>query len=128
MAKKKELRHGEVCIDAYLIRKLLAAKHAEDVLVPECKDGPTQGGSHRRMDAWVMSKSWANPCVTGYEIKVSRSDFLGDEKWRTYLPLCNEFYFVAPSGIIEPDELPPEAGLLCVSSTGTVLFRKKKPT
>jgi hypothetical protein len=107
---------------------LLAIKHSEDVFVPECKDGPTHYTGHLRMDAWVMKKSWAKPLVTVYEIKVSRSDFMGDEKWRYYLPFCNEFYFVCPTGLILPNECPPEAGLLYVSKTGGKLFKKKKPS
>lgn len=75
-----------------------------------------------------MAKSWANPCVTGYEVKVSRADFIGDNKWPGYLPLCNQFYFVAPKGIIDPTELSPDAGLLQVAGdgSGTRLITKKK--
>ena len=111
---------------AFAILKLLAAKHAGDVFVPECKDGPTAYGSHRRMDAWVMNRSWANACVTGYEIKVNRSDFLKDEKWRDYLPLCNCFYFVCPRGLIAIEEVPEGAGLMYVAKTGTRLYTKRK--
>lgn len=60
---------------------LLAARHVNDVFIPECKDGPTQSGSHLRMDAWAMNKSWAHPCAIGYEVKVTRADFIGDNKW-----------------------------------------------
>ncbi len=112
-------------MSARTILDLLREKHAEDVFVPECKGGPTWGGEHSRLDAWVMKKSWAHPLVIGYEIKVSRSDFINDQKWHNYLPYCNEFYFVAPQGIINASELPPEAGLLTVASTGTRLFKKK---
>jgi hypothetical protein len=78
------------------------------------------------MDAWVMLKQWSSPCCIGYEIKVDRADFLRDEKWPGYLPLCNRFYFVAPPEVIRPEELPPEAGLLRVSNTGAKLYQKKK--
>lgn len=105
---------------------LLAQKHSTDVFVPECKDGPTHGASHVRLDAWVLSSSWAHPCVTGYEIKISRSDFLQDQKWPSYLDLCNQLYFVCPTGLIAPTELPAEVGLMWVSKTGTRLYTKKK--
>ncbi len=105
---------------------LLKCRHGADVFVPECKDGPTQGCRHLRMDGWAMKKSWAHPLVTAYEIKVTRSDFMGDEKWRGYLPYCNEFYFAAPPGIIDPKELPDEAGLLITSKNGSRLFKKKR--
>jgi len=55
--------------------------------------------------------------VYGYEVKVSRADFASDKKWRSYVPFFNRFYFATPKGIIEPEELPPEIGLLeCVSA------------
>jgi hypothetical protein len=81
------------------------------------------------MDAWVMNRSWAHPCYTVYEIKVSRSDFLNDKKWRHYLPYCNEFFFVAPKGLIQIAELPPEAGLLELlgGADGRRLVRRKQP-
>jgi hypothetical protein len=65
-------------MNSYEIITLLKQKHYDDIFIPECKDGPTQLGSHLRMDAWVMKKSWANSCFIGYEEKVSRSDFLQD--------------------------------------------------
>jgi len=40
-----------------------------------------------------MPRPLLNPACTGYDIKISRSDFLGDEKWTGYLPLCNLLYF-----------------------------------
>lgn len=105
---------------------LLADKHAGDVFVRECKNGPSQMTTHLRIDAWAMKRSWSKPCVTAYEVKVSRADFLRDDKWPGYLPYSNQFYFVAPSGVVLPDELPAEVGLLLVSQTGTKLYTKKK--
>lgn len=112
---------------AYEITKLLATRHAGDIFVPECKDGPTQNDHHIRLDAWAMNRSWRHMCLSGYEIKVSRSDFISDHKWQGYLNLCNEFWFVAPPGIISKNELPLEVGLLEVSKTGGRLFAKKRP-
>jgi hypothetical protein len=108
------------------IIELLASRHWQDIFVSECKNGSSDGG-HLRLDGWAMKKSWVHPLTIGYEVKVSRSDFVGDEKWRGYLQYCNEFYFVCPSGLIRPDELPDDTGLLWVAKTGTRLFRKKKP-
>lgn len=105
---------------------LLAEKHAGDVFVPECKSGPTQSGSHDRLDAWVMPKSWAHPDVIGYEVKVDRADFMRDQKWPRYLDLCNLLYFVAPRGVIFPSELPVEVGLMEVSTGGRRIITKRK--
>lgn len=108
--------------------ELLALKHCEDIFVEECKNGPSLygGGSHSRLDAWAMKRSWANPCMIGYEIKVSRADFMQDDKWHLYLPLCNQFYFVCPPQMIQPDELPPEVGLMWCSANSNRLYTKKK--
>ena len=109
------------------VLSLLKRKHVADLFVPECKSGPTLGTTHVRLDAWVMPRSWQHRRCTGYEIKVSRSDFLGDNKMREYLSLCNSFYVVAPAGVVlDPSELIPEAGLLQVSSGGNRLITKKK--
>ncbi len=105
---------------------LLEAKHEKDVFVPECKDGPTWGTSHMRMDAWAMRRSWSRPCVWAYEIKVSRSDFTGDRKYQGVYQCCNEFYWVCPPGLIRPEEVDDAAGLLWGSMSGSKLFTKKK--
>jgi len=105
----------------------IRAKHAEDVVVPECKTGPSQCASmFRIMDAWVMPKSWAHPDCTAYEIKVARNDFVNDRKWPQYLPYCNYFYFACPKDVIRPEELPPEAGLYyACGSSGRLIIKKK---
>jgi len=108
------------------ILKLLRRKHALDFFLTEVKNGRSQDVSHLRMDAWAMRISWANPRVTAYEIKVSRGDFLKDQKWTAYLPFCNYFYFVSPPGVISKEEVGPEAGLMHVSRTGTRLYTKKR--
>jgi len=128
MAKKKaKTKKSSIKITSGDIEYLLKAKHAEDVFVPQCKTGATfSGGRVHILDAWVMKKSWAHPLTTGYEIKVSRGDFLQDDKWRSYLPFCNAFYFVCPTGMIKPEELPDDTGLIYVSNTGTKLYTKKK--
>ena len=113
-------------ITAYNIKKLLETRHSKDVYVSECKNGSTWFQNHLRLDGLAIARSWANPVVTGYEIKVSRSDFMADEKWHMYLTYCNIFYFVCPTGLIQPEELPENIGLLWVSKTGTRLYKKKK--
>jgi hypothetical protein len=100
------------------IQKALALKHVKDVCVFECKNGPTWTGSHKRLDAWVMLKTWSPPTTIGYEIKVSRHDFDQDQKWMGYLGLCNQFYFVCPAGLIKAVDLPKGIGLIWYSSSG----------
>ena len=113
-------------ITANTILKALWTKHIEDVFISECKVGPSRHRGCPRLDAWAMKKSWASPLTTGYEIKVSRSDFLNDTKWASYLLYCNELYFVCPAKIILVEEVPEQCGLMYISSTGTRLYIKKK--
>lgn len=107
------------------ILKLLEKRHLDDFFLKEVKNGPSIDG-YLRLDAWAMKKSWSHPKSIGYEIKVSRQDFLNDNKWHGYLNYCNEFYFVCLDGTIDKSELPTEVGLITISSNGSKLFTKKK--
>ena len=98
-----------------------------DMFFASVKNGPTHIGSNLLiMDAVAIKKSWKNPCITGYEIKVSRSDFVRDEKWHGYLQYCHQFYFVCPVGMIKPEELPPEVGLIYYNPDKDCLSTKRK--
>ena len=113
-------------INSYDILKLLENKHADDLFVTECKNGSTWLQNHFRVDAWSMKKSWANPCFTAYEIKISRSDFQRDCKYPEYFKMCNNFYFVCPPKLINVSEIPLEAGLIYTSNNVNSLVTKKK--
>jgi hypothetical protein len=106
------------------ITQVLAAQHTNDVFVAECKDGPTQCATHNRLDVWVMNRSWSRPLVVGYEIKVSRSDFGQDNKWHTYLELCNQLFFVCPKGLIKPEEVPDGVGLKYATAKRALVVKK----
>ncbi len=107
-------------MNASKIVDLLSTRHEKDVFISEL--GIRDTG--KVMDSWALIRHYPMSCV-GYEIKVSRQDFANDEKWRGYLPFCNRFYFVCPSKLILPEELPEDTGLLWVASTGSRLYRKK---
>lgn len=68
----------------------------------------------RRCDFWQLevqaSKGYR---AVAYEIKVSRSDFRRDSaiKQREARLYSDRFYYVAPAGLIRPDEIPDWAGL-----------------
>jgi hypothetical protein len=85
----------------------------------------------RRLDAWAFHL-WPSGGYqpTGFEIKTSRSDFLLDVKTPAkrvrYLELCQFFYYVTPSGLVQPHEVPDEIGLIWVDERGCRL-KKKAP-
>lgn len=75
----------------------------------------------QRADVIEIKPSYNRFLFTIYEVKVSRSDFLGDirsGKWRGYLGHCHRFYFAVPSGMINKKEVPEEAGLIVRGETG----------
>ncbi|RZJ08321.1 MAG: hypothetical protein EOP39_14125 [Rubrivivax sp.] len=62
-----------------------------------------------------------------HEIKVNRSDLLGElrrpDKSAAYRALCGQCWFVIRAGIAEPEEIPPEYGVLIGHSTHLELAR-----
>lgn len=106
------------------IKVALAEKHSRDFFIPECKNGstyfpPAQG--LLKFDGLAIRKSYTQPCITIYEIKVSRGDFLQDPKWHLYLQYCNEFYFVVPKGLVKKEEIPE-------GSSGLIYYDPEKGT
>lgn len=65
-----------------------------------------------RIDALLVDVTtrWAR----GFEIKVSRTDFLRDEKWQRCSEFCSSLSIVCPSGLIAKEEVPDPFGLLYV--------------
>lgn len=110
--------------------RLLADRHSGDVFVPHCKNGPTNtiGSKVLILDGWALLSTWSPLTSVGYEVKCSRSDWLKDNKWTNYLPLCHLFYLVAPVGVIDASELPDGVGLLqpIGQGTGMRLVMKRK--
>jgi len=107
-------------IDAKQIIELLDAYHdaKEWAFFEELRIGTGFGkDSEQRLDAWAIhyhpSKKNVVRC---YEIKVSKSDFKKELesplKRRPGIRLSNEFYFIAPAGIIDHALIPPECGLM----------------
>ena len=62
-----------------------------------------------------------------HEIKVSRADLLGElrrpAKSAAYRALCGQCWFVIKAGIAEPEEIPPEYGVLIGHATHLELAR-----
>jgi hypothetical protein len=109
------------------IKHALSKRHTDDFFATEVKNGPSHSSNDLLiMDAFAMKKSWANPCLSGYEIKVSRADFQKDTKWPGYLNYCNQFSFVCPTGLIQLEELPDEVGLIYYNPDKQTLYTKRK--
>jgi hypothetical protein len=65
----------------------------------------------------------------GYEVKVSRGDFLGElkqpEKTRRSATCCSHFFFAVPSGLVKPTEIPDPYGLITVGPKGGARIAKR---
>lgn len=111
------------------IKIALAKKHCRDFFLTEVKSGPTQlarPGDLKILDCLAIRKSWTAPCFTGYEVKISRGDFLRDAKFYTYEELCNCLYIVCPKGMIDRTELPESIGLMYYDLEKNTLTTRKK--
>lgn len=64
--------------------------------------------------------------MLGFEVKVSRSDWLRDKKVIDYLPMCHYLYIVAPKGIVEHSELSDGIGLMEPIGDGSRLVIRRK--
>jgi hypothetical protein len=114
-------------VRADMVKQALAKRHWQDFFLTEVKNGATHTNNELlKMDAMAIKKSWANPCITGYEVKVDRSDFTRDNKWPGYMAYCNQFSFVCQTGLIQPDELPIEVGLIYYNPEKHSLTTKRK--
>ena len=70
-------------------------------------------------------EAYLNPVV--HEIKVRRADLLSDlrhaPKRAAYLQLSSECWYVLAEGIAQPDEIPPECGVMIASPRGLEVAR-----
>ncbi len=76
----------------------------------------------RRVDALVLGRG--NETAIFAEVKVSRQDFTHElddtDKRQMALDLGSQYYFAAQVGLIKPDEIPPECGLLEMGIDGKI--------
>lgn len=102
---------------AQLARKLIATKFAAPEWATMFEVAPKTGGGTRYADA-VAVNLWQSRghAVHGFEIKVSRSDWLRElkdpAKAEEIQRFCDYWTIVAPKGVVVDGELPPTWGLL----------------
>lgn len=71
----------------------------------------------QRIDLWVLNCYPSRKFEKiAFEVKISRSDFLHEintpDKRKAALELSNYYYFATPKGLVKPEEIPPECGLV----------------
>ncbi len=116
-------------VTSYDIKVALSDYNVKDYFITECKTDSTYFAGPQGLlifDGLAIKKSYTQPCITGYEIKISRSDFQRDNKYHLYLQYCNEFYFVVPAGMLKKEEIPDDMGLIYYYPETGRLVKKKK--
>lgn len=102
---------------AQLARQLIAAKFAAPEWATMFEVAPRTGGGTRYADA-VAVNLWQSRghAVHGFEIKVSRGDWLRElkdpAKAEEIQRFCDYWTIVAPKGVVADGELPPTWGML----------------
>ena len=117
------------------VKKAIAEMHTAPqwAFFPEMRIGTGYGKDvQQSIDAWAMNLYPADGLIrVSYEVKVSRGDFLAElkqpQKRKHALLVSNRFYFAAPKGLIKPEELPAEAGLIEVLDNGRAHTRIHAP-
>ena len=83
----------------------------------------------RRADMMAID---ARGILTIVEIKVSKADLLGDQKWPEYLDYCDRFFWAVPAGFnlgfFEAEGLGPEVSGLIVADRYDAAVIREAPT
>lgn len=116
---------AKVKIRADVIKYALSKRHSDELFLTEVKTGPSTMSETLRFDALSIKLSWTKPCFTGYEVKVSRNDFLHDDKFIHYRKYCHRLYIVCPKEMIKPEEVPEDIGLMYYNPDRETLFIKR---
>ncbi len=92
---------------------------------PRCKVAVSEvpsGFNGEMPDAIGFCYDYHYECSVMVEVKVSRSDFLNDKKKPhrngTTVGMGNYRYYMCPTDLIKPEELPDKFGLIYVNSRG----------
>ena len=96
--------------------------HAHDLTA--MAEVPLDGG--RRVDLMALGPRGEIVIV---EIKVSRADLLGDDKWFEYLAHCDRYYWAVPAGfdvspLDGPPFLPERTGIIIADRYGAAIIRE----
>lgn len=130
----QESREERVNITEHQVLTALKTKYPPPAYAFFAHVGNSTGFATRIADAIVMSLYPSRGLtIAGFEIKVSRSDWLRERsdpaKAEAIAQHCDHWWIAAAAGVVNPDELPPNWGLIVAKSTGTgpdVLLRVRR--
>lgn len=117
------------------VQACLKARHPQPewIFATEFSIDPGFAKRQRRIDGLAFNcYPSKGHLLVGYEVKVSRSDFLHElkqpEKRQRAVAYTDEFYFAVPLGLVHPSEVPDDCGLVeCWMLDGRAMSRRRKP-
>ena len=120
------MKHADLCKLAlvWLKRPYSRGGHGCKVAIDECKTG--WGGEIPDAIGYCYTGQPVRDGTVLVECKVSRADFLADmaKPHRHSGGVGNWRYYMAPEGVISPDELPAKWGLVEVNARGHLKVRR----
>lgn len=114
------------------IKKILLQKYSKKNYL--CfTEMPTVTGHKKKnyIDFYTIGV-WKNDSIVGYEIKISRQDFLQDvrdfkNKQGAALRATEQYYYICPWELIQPNEVPENVGLCWVNKGYKIVTKKEAP-
>lgn len=122
-------------ITAKEVIELLRKRHPQPewVFFDELRCGSGYAkASQKRIDAWALNcYPSKNHIKIAYEVKVYRSDFLNEmktpKKRKSAMNLANQFYYIAPVGVIKLEEIPNDCGYIEIDDKQKLKVIKEAP-
>lgn len=96
-------------------------------LYPEVDTGTDDLNRRYRIDAVLAHRVDGRITFEGFEVKISRGDFLRDNKWQLYANYVDALSLVCPYGMVSPEEVPRGFGLMYYNPKTRKLRFKRKP-
>ena len=106
------LKNAPVADEKTMIAAVTDMWEGQHVVFDHVKNGRSYGTGLRIADVLAIKKTWSPITIKCAEVKISRSDFLGDHKWPEYMEQSNMFYWACPKGLIRKSEVDKQAGLI----------------
>lgn len=81
-----------------------------------------------RLDGVALEVNWrGDTWISGFEVKVSRGDFLRDAKYLCYKNYVDDLTLVCPARMIDRSEVPEPVGLMYYDPSKRTLRYRRKP-
>lgn len=81
-----------------------------------------------RLDGVALEVNWrGDTWISGFEVKVSRGDFLRDAKYLRYKDYADDLTLVCPARMIDRSEVPEPVGLMYYDPSKRTLRYRRKP-